>query len=193
MTNAERTTKQQILDGARVVFAKQGFHSTIKEIAKAAGLTSPSLIFWYFVDKDQLLMEVATRSSPFSHISSLLESGPGESAREWFEDVARCYLDGYRDSVERRIFLQIVGSAPSISALRAMLSEQLTGAISNRLTKIIEKEQRLCLVRSNADPEFLAQSFLGTLYALVTRWEVDGHLPWTEDVIVKQLVNGLFL
>jgi len=72
-----------------------------------------------------------------------------------------------------------------------MLSKQLTDTISNQLTKIIAREQRSGLLRANADPEFLAQSFLGTLYALITRWEIEGHLPWTEDVIVRQLVDGL--
>ena len=187
----ERTTKEQILAGARIVFAKQGFHATVKEIAKAAGLTSPSLVFWHFEDKDQLLMEVATLSSPFSHIAALLERGPTESINEWLEEVARCYLEGYRDSVERQIFLQIVGIAPSMPALRAMLSKQLTDTISNQLTKIIARGQRSGLLRANADSEFLAQSFLGTLYALITRWEVEGSLPWTEDVIVRQLVDGL--
>ncbi|MHB1627613.1 MAG: TetR/AcrR family transcriptional regulator [Bacilli bacterium] len=191
MAGPEKTTKEQILEGARIVFANQGFHATVKEIAKAAGLASPSLVFWHFGDKDQLLMEVATRSSPFSHIAALLDHGPAESVREWLEDVARCYLEGYRDSVERRVFLQIVGHAPSMPALRAMLSKQLTDTIANRLTKIIEREQRSGVIRANADPEFLAQSFLGTLYALITRWEVEGRLPWTEDVIVKQLVGGL--
>ncbi len=57
--NEETERRQQILDAAFAEFAAKGFRgATIKSIAQAAGLQSPSLIYWYFPTKEDLFQEM---------------------------------------------------------------------------------------------------------------------------------------
>ena len=49
----ELDRRAQILDAAFEEFSEKGFKgATIKSIARAAGLQSPALIYWYFPDKE---------------------------------------------------------------------------------------------------------------------------------------------
>ena len=51
--------RQQIIEGALQVFAHKGFEkATNKDIADAANIGSPGLIYHYFKDKADLLREV---------------------------------------------------------------------------------------------------------------------------------------
>ncbi|MFZ0546286.1 MAG: TetR/AcrR family transcriptional regulator [Candidatus Promineifilaceae bacterium] len=59
MDSEGQTREQQILTAAFDEFAKKGFKgATIKNIAKAAELQSPSLIYWYFPTKEELFQAV---------------------------------------------------------------------------------------------------------------------------------------
>jgi AcrR family transcriptional regulator len=56
-------TRTQIIAAARKVLAEQGFDATsIKEVAKAAGI-APGLIYYYFEDKEALLLAVVEDAS----------------------------------------------------------------------------------------------------------------------------------
>jgi TetR/AcrR family transcriptional regulator len=65
MTEAEKNRRDAIVAAALKVFAEQGFHrASIKQVAAAAGLKSPSLIYWYFKDKNELLYAVMSSQTP---------------------------------------------------------------------------------------------------------------------------------
>ena len=64
MTDPDR--RQQIIDGAVRVFAREGFHkASIKAIAEEADIRSPALIYHYFDNKRGLLEAVIERFAPF--------------------------------------------------------------------------------------------------------------------------------
>lgn len=55
----------QIIEGALQVFSTRGFvQATNKDIAAAAGIRSPGLIYHYFKDKADLLRAVAEQHAP---------------------------------------------------------------------------------------------------------------------------------
>jgi AcrR family transcriptional regulator len=57
--------RAQILDGALQVFSTKGFaEATIKDIASAAGIGSPGLIYHYFKDKEDVFRELVERRVP---------------------------------------------------------------------------------------------------------------------------------
>ena len=65
MDDADKNRRDEIVQAALNVFAEQGFHkASIKQIAAAAGLKSPSLIYWYFKDKEELLYAVMSSLTP---------------------------------------------------------------------------------------------------------------------------------
>lgn len=61
--------RQDILDAAVRVFADEGYErASIKKIAKAAGVKSSALIYWYFADKAALFNAVITEATPFREL-----------------------------------------------------------------------------------------------------------------------------
>jgi len=57
--------RQQIIDGALKVFSTKGFTlATNKDVAEAAGINSPGLIYHYFTDKADLLRAIIERYAP---------------------------------------------------------------------------------------------------------------------------------
>src|SRR5579884_1244575 len=75
--------RQQILDGALSVFASKGFEAaTIKDIAAAAGIASPALIYHYFADKADVLRQLIDQRVPvadlFAHADAMMALPPQE-------------------------------------------------------------------------------------------------------------------
>jgi AcrR family transcriptional regulator len=79
MPTRAQARKTEILDAALQVFSSKGFHeATNRDIAEAAGISSAGLIYHYFTDKRDLLMQLFERIHP---MISLL------SSPEHFRDV----------------------------------------------------------------------------------------------------------
>src|SRR6476646_8288383 len=80
--------RQQIIDGALEVFADKGFEkATNKDIAEAAGIGSPGLIYHYFKDKSDLFRQVLEQGAPVLQLLSrgdALMSMPPEQALTLF-------------------------------------------------------------------------------------------------------------
>ena len=80
MTESER--RQQIIEAAARTFARHGYHkSSIKAIARAAGIRSPALIYHYFENKRALFNAVIGQFEPFKG-TPLAEP---ETAAAWLE------------------------------------------------------------------------------------------------------------
>ena len=78
--------RQQIIDGALTVFAAKGFEkATNQEIARAAGIGSPGLIYHYFENKADLLQQaVISRSTSLRSVvndDALMDMAPHEALR----------------------------------------------------------------------------------------------------------------
>jgi AcrR family transcriptional regulator len=148
-------------------------------------------VFWYFKDKEQLLLAVAAAASPFSHIDEIVQAQKNADPISQLQYVADAYLEAYTNSLERQILFQLVGNSTAVPEIRQLLQQQVSSVISGQVTDLIQRGQMKGEICSRLDAEFLAQSFLGTLYSLVTRWEVNGHLPWTRETAVAQLMGLL--
>lgn len=75
--------KQQIMDAALEVFAHKGFEkATNKDIASAARIKSPGLIYHYFQDKADLLRSILQQRAPainlLTHTDELMDKPPRE-------------------------------------------------------------------------------------------------------------------
>src|SRR5258706_3561487 len=76
--------RQQIIDGALDIFAEKGFEkATNKDIAEAAGIGSPGLIYHYFKDKADLLRHVLEQRAPvfrlLAQIDELMDMPPRQA------------------------------------------------------------------------------------------------------------------
>jgi len=85
--NPPSESRQQILDAALALFAQKGYAATtVREIVDAAGITAPSL-YYYFGNKEGLYMELMQIHC--AQIDSVLESHShkSESAKNRLKDL----------------------------------------------------------------------------------------------------------
>ncbi len=79
-------TRARILAAAQQAFARQGYAQTgIREIAAAAGITSP-LLLRYFGSKAGLYEAALIDAMRFDRLADLERSGMGERMARWFVD-----------------------------------------------------------------------------------------------------------
>jgi TetR/AcrR family transcriptional regulator len=108
----ELDRRGQILEAAFEEFSAKGFKgATIKSIARAAGLQSPALIYWYFPDKEALFREVLESRIPVLRAvrdpSSLLDLPP----EEVLPGIAMRYLSTFDSRATQRMARLLVGEA----------------------------------------------------------------------------------
>ncbi|WP_069802129.1 TetR/AcrR family transcriptional regulator [Thermogemmatispora onikobensis] len=163
--------REQIIDAALRVFARKGVaRATNKDIAREAGIT-PGLIYYYFADKEALLRAVIESRSPL-RLFEQLEPEQWDAPPAEFLYAILCQA------------LKIIESEQVISLIRTVLSELLhgeeipllPGLFLPRIIGVLQRYLRLQrergMVRTEVDPEEMAQVLLSTMIGLVMRRQV---------------------
>jgi AcrR family transcriptional regulator len=165
MPTADGSTRDQILDAAEALFARQGFAATtIKEIGTAAGVNS-ALLYYYFADKATLYEAVLRR------VITLMATTAGErlGASPSPEAGVRAFLAAQ---------VEVMAGNPSIPKLlmREMLDHDAEHAqrfivdtiavVFRRLCDVIREGQRVRLFRRDVRPEFAAISIISQVVYL---------------------------
>ncbi|MRR15992.1 MAG: TetR/AcrR family transcriptional regulator [Deltaproteobacteria bacterium] len=104
-SNGETESRQQILDAALALFAQKGYAATsIREIVEAAGITAPSL-YYYFGSKEGLYRELM--QTHCSQIDSMLalHTYTRESAKDRLKDLAGMI---FQHVIEDRNFFRLM-------------------------------------------------------------------------------------
>jgi len=163
--------RQQIIDGALQVFAHKGFEkATNKEIAAAAGIGSPGLIYHYFKDKGDLFQQVLEQRMPLLQLLT-------HSDEDMMNKPPREVL-----MVFGRAFLRVAENPTSIALFKLILSEAtrqpLVADLVNRigpsrsigfLTRYLEKQMAAGVLKP-MNSSAAARCFMGSLVAyLMTR------------------------
>jgi TetR/AcrR family transcriptional repressor of mexJK operon len=105
--------RQQIIDGALQVFATKGYEkATNKDIAGAAGIHSPGLIYHYFRDKADLFRRVLEQRAPALELLSRGEALMDKPPREVL-------------TLFGRAMLSMADNRTTLAVLKIMLSEAM--------------------------------------------------------------------
>lgn len=165
--------RQQIIDGALQVFASKGFEkATNKDIAAAAGIGSPGLIYHYFKDKSDLFRQVIEQRLP---ILQLLTHSDEEIMSKPPRDVLTIFA---------KAFLQVVENPTSMAMMKLLLSEAFRQpVIAEMINKIGPSRSISFLTRYLAkqmadgvlkpmDPAAAARCFIGPIVAYLLTREV---------------------
>jgi len=111
------TTRQAILDAARVRFASDGFAATtIRRVASDAGV-NPSLVMQFFTSKEELFGAVMSISSKSLGRFSTVFDGPDDHLGE---RVVRAHLEVWEGAPE--------DSEPMMAMLRAAITNEQAGS-----------------------------------------------------------------
>ncbi len=188
--------RQQILDGALQAFAVKGFQqATNRDIAEAAGIGSPGLIYHYFKDKRALLQGVLQRHVPLLQLVSQPEE---------FMDLAP------RDALMRfgRAYLRLLDTPESIALVKLVLGEAVRhpdfaraffevgpGRAMKVLAGYLQRQMDAGILRFQ-DPGLAARGFMGPLVLFVLshalglhpnedQWDTEKVLATTVDIFLQ--------
>ncbi|WP_439124600.1 TetR/AcrR family transcriptional regulator [Marivita sp.] len=101
----------QVVDGAREVFLRDGFEgASVDDIARAAGVSKATL-YSYFPDKRLLFMEVATRQCEEQARTSIESIDSSRPPQEVLSRVAHQFLGFIYSDMGQRIFRICVAEA----------------------------------------------------------------------------------
>jgi AcrR family transcriptional regulator len=181
--------RQQIIDGALAVFSEKGFEkATNKEIAEAAGIGSPGLIYHYFKDKSDLFRQVLEQRAPVFRViargEAIMELPPGE--------VLMLFGNAFVDSFANRT---------AISMLKLILGEMFNKIGPGRgfafLERYLAHQMDIGRLR-RADPGAAVRCFVGPLIAYMVTREIfrqpDAATLSPEtmvDTLVETFLHGM--
>lgn len=163
--------RQQIIDGALQVFAHKGFEkATNKDIAEAAGIGSPGLIYHYFKDKGDLLQQVVEQRMPFlqllSHSDEEIMNKP---PREVLMVFGKAFLRVAENPTSIALFKLILGEAMRQPVVAELVNRIGPSRSIGFLTRYLEKQMAAGTLKP-MNSGAAARCFMGSLVAyLMTR------------------------
>jgi TetR/AcrR family transcriptional regulator, mexJK operon transcriptional repressor len=164
--------RQQIIDGALQVFASKGFEgATNKDIAAAAGVGSPGLIYHYFKDKSDLFRQVVEQRMPVLQLLTHSEELMSKSPREVFTVFAQSFLQVADNPTSIAMMKLILGEAfrqPAVAEIINVVGPSRSIAF---LTRYLEKQMAAGLLKP-MDPRAAARCFIGPMLAYLISREV---------------------
>ncbi|MET9393506.1 TetR/AcrR family transcriptional regulator [Streptomyces sp. NPDC006624] len=184
--------RRQILDGAAVCFARNGFHATsMQDVLKEAGL-SAGAVYRYFSGKEELIgaivgevlgsvraaFEEAARQSPPPPPDELVTDVLGRTlaARE------SLVVDG-RPAFPRLV-IQVWTETLRNEDLAAVLREGY-GSVRAAWGKIVEGYQEAGMMRTDVAPDHVARTMIAAVLGFIAQQSLFGPAP------VEVLRDGL--
>lgn len=171
--------RQQILNGALEVFATKGFEkATNKDIAEAAGIGSPGLIYHYFKDKTDLLHEVIQQRVPLLALFAQPDEFMALPPRAALTLFARAFLKALENRMAVNAFKLVIGEALRRPGLATMVSEIGPQRGFALLSTYLNKQMDAGVLR-RVDVSAATRCFIGPLIAFFIAQEVfpqiDAH------------------
>lgn len=164
--------RQQIIDGALQVFARKGFEkATNKDIAEAAGIGSPGLIYHYFQDKADLFRRVLEQRMPVVQLIERPETVmdlPPRAALTIFAERFLGAFDDPRTAAAYKILLSEVIRRPAVADLVNQVGPGRAFGLLRRYLAYQMDLGTLC----RTDPAVAARCFVGPLIAFLMTREV---------------------
>lgn len=182
--------RQQIIDGALEVFATKGFEkATNKDIAGAAGIGSPGLIYHYFKDKADLFQQVMEQRTPtlqlLLHGDMLMDLPP----REALTLVGNVFIQTIQNRTTIKIIRLIFGEAVRYPAVAEVVNRIGPGRGFALLRRYLERQMDAGRLR-RMDPGVAARCFIGPLIAFMATREVFPQ-PDSQTLRPETMVAGL--
>lgn len=161
MDSKKETTRQKIFEVSLRLFAEKGYGSTtIRDISKAAGI-STGLLFHYFPNKQALLTEhLELAAGGMAAVMGLLESK--QAPLNIFYLVAELTLNSLREPVPRHLYLLMSQPMPDDVVDKALLQKIKKDKIIQASLPLIKKGQTNGEIKPG-DPTALASVFFGAI------------------------------
>ncbi len=157
----ELDRRVQILDAAFEEFSEKGFKgATIKSIARAAGLQSPALIYWYFPDKEALFREVLGAKVPVVRAVAEPDGLMDLPPEEMLPRLGRAYFAFER--IDVRTLKLVIGEAVRRPEVAETFVRSGPARVLDFLKVYMERQIELGRLRPH-DARSSARAFIGML------------------------------
>lgn len=182
--------RQQIIEGALDVFARKGFEkATNKEIAEAAGIGSPGLIYHYFKDKADLFRQVIEERTPALQLVSQGESLMELPPRDVLTRFARALVETVANRPHALLFKLLLGEALRRPAVAGMINSIGPSRGFAFISTYLERQMERGLLR-RTDPGAATRCFIGPVIAYVLTREVFPQ-PDTQALEAETMIATL--
>jgi TetR/AcrR family transcriptional regulator, mexJK operon transcriptional repressor len=166
--------RQQIMAGALEAFARKGFtQATNKDVAEAAGIQSPGLIYHYFASKEALLRAAVEQHAPplqlLARADALLALPPEEFLTQVGQAYGRMAADPRMAASLRVLF----GEALRSPRFAELFGEVGPLRILQFLTDYLRRQMEAGCLRP-VDPAVAARCFIGPLVTYLITGPVLG-------------------
>jgi TetR/AcrR family transcriptional regulator, fatty acid metabolism regulator protein len=187
--------RQQILEGAVRVFARQGFHTCrVSDIAEEAGVAY-GLVYHYFQSKDQILDTLFTER--WSVLLQVIADTDAQDlpAREKLRAIAAFIIDSYRHDPDlmKVIIVEVTRAANTFGRTHLPEIREAYAGIA----AIVQRAQDEGVFTDTVTAEFAAMAYYGAIEQVLTGWIFD-VLPTGADefeqakaLIVETVCGGL--
>ncbi|MEU1518264.1 TetR/AcrR family transcriptional regulator [Streptomyces sp. NPDC005811] len=184
--------RRQILDGAAVCFARNGFHATsMQDVLKEVDL-SAGAVYRYFSGKEELIAAIV--SEVLEQVRAAFEeasrTGPppppdvlvGEVLGHTLAARASLTVDG--KPAFPRLVVQVWTETLRNEELSAVLSEGY-GSVRAAWVRIVEAYQAAGTMRADVDPDHVARTMIASVLGFIAQQSLFGPAP------VEVLGDGL--
>lgn len=161
--NEETERRQQIIEAAFQEFAHKGFKgATIKSIAQAAGLSAPSLIYWYFPTKEDLFQAVVESRSAFFQAVGQAEMLLDLPPETLLPNMAHAYLSMTQDPEIPPMIRLMVAELSQRPEMAELISQRLMVPMLTFLKRYLTRQVELGRLRPH-DVRASSRVFIGLL------------------------------
>ncbi len=194
-TDTAAEKRAQIIQGALHVFALKGFtKATNRDIANAAGIRSPGLIYHYFENKEDLLRAVIENFAPEMKLLYQSQTLLALPPREGLQMIGAAYLSLVDNPDAAAGFRVIVSEVVQSQTIACVAAEAGPLRIMALTAGFLQKkmDEKLLLA---ADPFLAARCFLGPLitYMFTRNLLFIQEQPKQENSVILQETIRIFL
>jgi TetR/AcrR family transcriptional regulator len=176
--------RQEIINAALQAFALHGYgKTTIKQIAQEARLSTPSLLYWYFQDKEEIFQAVLGEISPLIGMAANPENLSERPPEEVLPIIARTFLNIYDNAEAVKLMRIILSEAARKPEIGTVFARQAMITVLDFLVDYLRKQVSLGKLRAH-DCQSAARSFMGTLVIYLLSREI--FLPLRENLPEKE-------
>lgn len=185
--------RQQIIDGALVAFSEKGFEgASNKDIAEAAKIGSPGLIYHYFKDKVDLLHQVILERMPVLQLIEDAQRLMDLPPEEVLPQVAQRAIKIYTHAPALALIKVVLSESLRNRRVAHMVSEAIPGRALRLLSAYIRRQMDVGRFR-RMDPDIAARILVGPMIAyMITRFvfEQPEAQAITPEEMARQTVES---
>jgi TetR/AcrR family transcriptional regulator, mexJK operon transcriptional repressor len=164
--------RQQIIEGALQVFSREGFEkATNIDIARAARIKSPGLIYHYFKDKADLFQQVVEERASVLHFLLRGDEMMDREPRQVLTEFVQSFITTLDNRGSIAMFRMMLGESIRRPAVATMFNQVGPWRAFRFLTRYLEHQMDLGNLR-RMDPGAATRCLIGPLLAFVLTREV---------------------